>query len=370
MTEPVALVELQNINKKFGDFVALNDINLTINQGEFFSVLGPSGCGKSTMLRLIAGLEYSDSGNLLIDGMHMDAVPAYRRPCNMVFQNYAIFPHLTVQENVAYGLRGQGLGKSQLRDRVREMLAAVQLVGMESRKPDQLSGGQRQRVALARALVRRPKVLLLDEPLGALDKILREDMQQELRNLQQSVGITFILVTHDQEEALSMSDRIAVMADGRALQIATPREIYEKPNCRHVARFIGDMNFISAVTETLHERERTTVMVAGFGEIEFSERLDADRKGLSHDVAVRPERIRLSTDKTDADVCVPGVVVNSSYWGDQSQYQVVIDNCDVTLTVAAHNSSESISRVLQSGSKVWLSANRSAFNRFDGGSST
>ncbi len=369
MTEPAALVELQHVNKKFGDFVALDNINLTINQGEFFSVLGPSGCGKSTMLRLIAGLEFSDSGSLFIDGKNMDAVPAYRRPCNMVFQNYAIFPHLTVTENVAYGLRGEGLQKSELRERVQEMLAAVQLIGMESRKPDQLSGGQRQRVALARALVRRPKVLLLDEPLGALDKTLREDMQQELRKLQQSVGITFILVTHDQEEALSMSDRIAVMSAGRILQIATPRDIYEKPNCTHVARFIGDMNFLSAVTEAVHERGRTSVAVDGFGKIDFVEKLTAESAGLTHNVAVRPEKIRLSNEQTNSDVCVSGVVVSSSYWGDQSQYQVVIDDCEVTLTVAAHNSSDSLNNPLHSGDRVWVSANHSAFIRFSGDSS-
>lgn len=365
MTTQAPLVELRNVCKTFSDFVALDDINLSIREGEFFSVLGSSGCGKSTMLRLIAGLEFSDSGTLSIAGQRMDNVPAYRRPCNMVFQNYAIFPHLSVCDNVAYGLRSLGLSKTEQRQRVQDMLAAVRLAGMESRKPDQLSGGQRQRVALARALVRQPKVLLLDEPLGALDKTLREQMQHELRALQQSVGITFVLVTHDQEEALSMSDRIAVMSAGRILQIASPMDIYERPNCAHVAQFIGDMNFIAAATEQLNGSTQALVNADGFGRISFDRRLPSECVGFNHQVAIRPEKFRLSNERTNADVCVFGTVVSSSYWGDQSQFQVSIDGCEMPVTVAAYNLGGSGGLPPVMGDSIWLSADYSAFLRFN-----
>ena len=358
------LVELRNVQKRFGDYVALHDISLEIRNGEFFSVLGPSGCGKSTMLRLIAGLEQVDSGSLLIDGRDMSTTPAYKRPCNMVFQNYAIFPHLNVSDNVAYGLRNLALTKAEQMQRVKEKLAAVRLSGMELRKPDQLSGGQRQRVALARALVRHPKVLLLDEPLGALDKNLREQMQHELRELQQQVGITFIFVTHDQEEALSMSDRIAVMDEGEVLQVATPLDIYESPNCVHVARFIGDMNFITAVTEELAGGETTTVRVDGFGRMTFASRLAGETRGMSHRVAIRPEKLRLSSERIDADICVDGIVVSSSYGGDQSQLQVSVSGCAEPLTVATRNLADTVGGLPARGDQVWLSASRSAFLRF------
>ena len=364
MTVENILVELQNVRKTFGDFVALDEVSVSIGAGEFFSVLGPSGCGKSTMLRLVAGLEQPDSGTLTIDGRNMDGVPPYHRPCNMVFQNYALFPHLSVADNVAYGLRNAELDKPERLSRVHKMLAATQLEGMEDRKPDQLSGGQRQRVALARALVRRPKVLLLDEPLAALDKTLREQMQHELRELQQSVGITFVLVTHDQEEALAMSDRIAVMSDGHILQVATPRELYERPNCPQVARFIGDMNFIGAVTVDVQDAGRSVVEIAGLGRIDFVEHLPSETVGLYHHVAIRPEKLVLSEARRQDDVCIRGTIVSSSYWGDQSQFEVEIDGCDTSLTVAAYNQSASAGNPLMRGDRVWLSANRHAFLRY------
>lgn len=364
MNTSTPLVELNNVQKKFGDFVALDDISLSIRQGEFFSILGPSGCGKSTMLRLIAGFEQADSGALMIDGARMDGVPAYRRPCNMVFQNYAIFPHLSVADNVRYGLRNLSLSRSECEQRMADMLQAVQLTGLESRRPDQLSGGQRQRVALARALVRHPKVLLLDEPLGALDKNLREQMQHELRELQQSVGITFILVTHDQEEALSMSDRIAVMEQGRVLQIASPLDIYERPSCRHVASFIGDMNFIEAVTDQLDANGRTSVIVSGFGCVEFEGTLAAESPGLQHRVAVRPEKFRLSTEPTSSGICVSGTVTSASYWGDQSQLQVTVKDCKSSITVAVRNPRESFGGLPSRGEQVWLTVDPGAFLRF------
>ena len=364
MIEQTDLVELRNVSKKFENFLALDDISLTIHRGEFFSLLGPSGCGKSTLLRLLAGLDWPNSGEIFLDGRNMHDVPAHKRPCNMVFQSYAIFPHLNVIDNIAYGLRRFGLSKSEKGKRVAEMLSTVGLEGLGNRNPHQLSGGQAQRVALARALVRRPKVLLLDEPLGALDKTLREQMQIELRELQQSVGITFVFVTHDQEEALSMSDRIAVMSAGRVLQIATPVDIYERPNCAAVARFIGDMNFLVAITERVQAAGRVLVNVEGLGEIEFPKRLESEKAGLSHYVAVRPEKLTVTNERTDAEICVRGTVQNSSYWGDQSQFQVSVDGCDKPLMVVAHNLDPLNPFYPVRGSQVWLSANCSALLRF------
>ncbi|ANO51018.1 ABC transporter ATP-binding protein [Woeseia oceani] len=364
MTQKSPLVELRNVHKRFGDFVALDDISLNIEQGEFFSVLGPSGCGKSTMLRMIAGLESVDAGVLMVDGIDMEGVPAYRRPCNMVFQNYAIFPHLSLIDNVRYGLRNLDLSRADREQRVADMLQAVQLSGLEARRPDQLSGGQRQRVALARALVRHPKVLLLDEPLGALDKNLREQMQFELRELQRNVGITFILVTHDQEEALSMSDRIAIMQQGQVLQIASPLQVYERPNCTQVARFIGDMNFLSATTEAIHEGGRVVVRVGGFGSIDFQECLAGEAPGLAHTVAIRPEKIYLANGPSETGLCTAGIVRSAAYWGDQSHLQVSVDGCNTPVTVALRSQSGLDGGLPARGDRVWLSLQPSALLRF------
>src|SRR5476649_2064693 len=245
----MAFLSLSKVSKRFGDLAAVDGVDLEVPRGAFFALLGPSGCGKTTLLRMIAGFAQPDDGIIAIDGVSMNGVPANLRPTNMVFQSYAIFPHLNVFDNIAYGLRKERLAGAELTRRVEGALAMIKLEGYGVRRAEELSGGQRQRVALARALVRRPKVLLLDEPLGALDKRLREAMQIELRALQKSVGITFVFVTHDQEEALSMSDRIAVMSAGQVLQIASPRMLYEAPNCREVEDFIGQMNFFNgAVT--------------------------------------------------------------------------------------------------------------------------
>jgi ABC-type Fe3+/spermidine/putrescine transport system ATPase subunit len=254
----MSFLDISNVSKSFADAAVVNRVSLEVARGEFFALLGPSGCGKTTLLRMIAGFETPDSGSISIDGETMTDVPPHLRPTNMVFQSYAIFPHLNVFDNIAYGLRKEGLSKQGLRAKVQAMLETVRLEGLEGRAPDQLSGGQRQRVALARALVREPKLLLLDEPLGALDKRLREAMQVELRALQRKVGITFLLVTHDQQEALSLCDRIAVMDQGRILQIAGPRELYEHPNCRAVADFIGEINFFHA---SVRQIDQTTVTV-------------------------------------------------------------------------------------------------------------
>ena len=258
-------VELAGVTKRFGEFVAVDDLSLEIYEGEFFSLLGPSGCGKTTTLRMIAGFEEPTEGEISVAGEPVRGVPPYRRPVNTVFQSYAIFPHLDVFDNVAFGLRRSGVKGEELSQRVTEACAMVQLEGFEKRKPDMLSGGQQQRVALARALVNRPKVLLLDEPLGALDLKLRKEMQLELKSLQHEVGITFVYVTHDQEEALTMSDRIAVMNEGRVQQVADPATLYEFPKNRFVANFIGQTNIFSGRVESV-SGDRVTLAHPGGGE--------------------------------------------------------------------------------------------------------
>ena len=230
------------VGKKFGNFRAVDRLSLDIRAGEFFALLGPSGCGKTTLLRMLAGFETPDEGRILLDGKDIAQVPPHQRPVNMMFQNYALFPHLSVRDNIAFGLKRAGMARAEIATRVAEMVALVKLEGMEKRKPDQLSGGQKQRVALARSLARRPQVLLLDEPLAALDKKLRESTQLELMELQRRLGMTFIIVTHDQEEAMTMANRIGVMDAGRLEQVATPRELYEAPRSRWVAEFVGDVN--------------------------------------------------------------------------------------------------------------------------------
>src|SRR3989337_734170 len=285
-------IELRGVTKRFaGDVVALQDVSLQIGDGEFFSLLGPSGCGKTTSLRLMAGFEMPSEGEVVIAGQVQGLTPPFQRPVNTVFQNYALFPHMSVAENVAFGLQMHKVPKAEIGDRVKEALDMVQLPGLERRKPKQLSGGQQQRVALARALVNRPKVLLLDEPLGALDLKLRKAMQLELKALQDRVGITFVYVTHDQEEALTMSDRIAVMNRGRLLQVGTPSEIYERPADRFVADFIGESNFLEGV---LLGQDGGRARVALDTLQVSSAYAERPRVGQAVAVAVRPEKIRLS----------------------------------------------------------------------------
>jgi len=271
LTEPVATaatpdVELVDVTKRFGPVAAVEGIDLQVHPGEFLSLLGPSGCGKTTTLRLIAGFEQPDEGEVRIGGRDVSKVPPYKRDVNTVFQSYALFPHLSVQDNVAYGLKQRGLGRSERRARATEMLALVRLEGLEGRKPRQLSGGQQQRVALARALVMHPRVLLLDEPLGALDLKVRKELQIELKRIQEEIGITFVYVTHDQEEALAMSDRVVVMNGGRIEQIGAPHEIYDTPATEWIAGFIGDTNFIRVNGKEVAVRpERLRVRVGGEG---------------------------------------------------------------------------------------------------------
>ena len=300
MTENTNFISIQNISKHFGDVIAVDQVNIDIHEGEFFSLLGASGCGKTTLLRMIAGFESPTSGEIFIEGNPMSEVPPNLRPTNMVFQNYAIFPHLDVRANIAYGLRKDRLSREESNRRVEEALEMVKLPGFGARRANELSGGQRQRIALARALIKRPKVLLLDEPLGALDKKLREEMQLELRLLQESVGITFIFVTHDQEEALTLSDRVAVMSRGEVLQNESPKELYSKPVSVEVADFIGKMNFLNARVDKI-DGDRISLNAQGLGSIQAVAKGDFIEQGKDVVVAIRPEKLVLSTTPTTTD---------------------------------------------------------------------
>ncbi len=310
-------VELSDVTKRFGDFSAVDDLDLDIYEGEFFSLLGPSGCGKTTTLRMIAGFEEPTEGNISVAGVAVRGVPAYRRPVNTVFQSYAIFPHLNVFDNVAFGLRRSGVKGDVLQERVTEACEMVQLGGFEQRKPRMLSGGQQQRVALARALVNKPKVLLLDEPLGALDLKLRKEMQLELKNLQHEVGVTFIYVTHDQEEALTMSDRIAVMNDGIVQQVADSAELYERPRNRFVANFIGETNLFSGTVESV-DGEKATIVTPGGTKVEALAQEGTDPgPGSEAHAAIRPEKVRFGG--TGDNVCT-AEARQVVYMGVSTQY--------------------------------------------------
>lgn len=308
MTEGRTVIAVQGLTKRFGEVVAVDAVDLDLAENEFFALLGPSGCGKTTLLRMIAGFARPDAGRILLDGQDMTAVRPNRRPVNLMFQSYALFPHMTVAQNIAYGLEMEGCGREEIKRRVGEMLEMTELVAYGARKPDSLSGGQRQRVALARALVKRPRVLLLDEPLGALDKKLREQMQLELKRMQHEVGITFVIVTHDQEEALVMADRIAVLKDGRIMQVGGPRELYEFPASRFVAGFIGKMNFFKG--------PRQGAGIA-FGDSVLAGTLPAGGNVAGEAVAaVRPERLHLTHQRPgDGRNAVAGRIVDIAYHG-------------------------------------------------------
>ena len=335
MTQPI--IHLSGIDTFYGDFQALYDVNADIQTGEFFSLLGPSGCGKTTLLRTIAGFEEISKGTMMIDGQSMDGVPANKRPTNMVFQSYAIFPHMTVAENVAYGLKARNTPKTEIGPMVAEALKMVGLEGFGDRASHALSGGQRQRVALARALVLKPKVLLLDEPLSALDKKMREQMQSELRHLQRAVGITFILVTHDQEEALTMSDRIAVMFDGRIAQLASPQELYRRPINRQVADFIGVMNFLDVSIKS-ESPAGYQVDIAALGAATVP--LDQAPAGVGSDTkaGIRPEMLTLLyDDQKAAENEVAATVADAYYVGDMTYYEVKIDGVDKPVEISMRN---------------------------------
>lgn len=315
-------ITLENVTKSFGSSVAVRNVSLSIYQGELFCLLGGSGCGKTTLLRLLAGFEKPTTGRLFIDGIDVTDVPAYERPVNMMFQSYALFPHMTVAQNIAFGLKQEGLPAQIIRERVMEGLDLVQMNAFATRKPHQLSGGQRQRVALARSLVKQPKLLLLDEPLAALDKRLREQTQFELVNIQERVGITFIMVTHDQEEAMTMSSRIGVMEEGRIRQIGAPHDVYEFPNSRFVAEFIGTINIFEGVVVE-DEPDHVLIESEAAGCQLYVTHSVAVPMGAQVAVAVRPEKVMISTKQpAEKRNCTKGIVKDIAYLGDISIYYV------------------------------------------------
>ena len=332
----IPLLRIDAVVKTFGAFRAVDHLSLDIRAGEFFALLGPSGCGKTTLLRMLAGFETPDQGRILLDGKDIALVPPHRRPVNMMFQNYALFPHLTVRENIEFGLKRTTLPPAAIDARVAEMVALVKLDGLEKRKPDQLSGGQKQRVALARSLARRPQVLLLDEPMAALDKKLRESTQLELMELQRRLGMTFIIVTHDQEEAMTVAGRIGVMDAGRLEQVATPRELYEAPRSRWVAEFVGDINLFEGQIEPressrLAMAPRLAIVTRDAGTLFVAEPRQPIAK-TSVCVAIRPEKVRLSSrgpvlsDNTKALNRLEGVVTDVGYLGGVTTYKVKLDS--------------------------------------------
>ena len=353
-TDPAAqpLVRFEAVSKRFGNFVAVNWLSLDIYEREFFALLGPSGCGKTTLLRMLAGFERPSEGRILLDGMDIVDVPPHRRPVNMMFQSYALFPHLSVEGNVAFGLRQDALPKAEIATRVKEMLALVKLDGLGARRPHQLSGGQAQRVALARALVKRPRVFLLDEPLAALDRRLREDTRFELMDLQHKLGLTFIVVTHDQEEAMTVADRIGVMNSGRLAQVATPADIYEQPNSRWVADFIGDVNLIEGRVVSSGGGHITIESVAG-GRLKVAHPVDIT-VGAMVWVALRPEKILIETRGLSDENCFPGQVVDVGYLGGVSVYKIKLDN-GLDMKVAVANRTRLAERSIGQDERVWLS---------------
>jgi putrescine transport system ATP-binding protein len=354
-------IKVDKVTKRFGDFVAVNDVSLDIFKGELFALLGGSGCGKTTLLRMLAGFENPTEGRVYLDGQDMTGVPPYERPVNMMFQSYALFPHMTVEKNVGYGLKHEQMTDAQRKDRVKAMLDLVQLTQFAQRKPHQLSGGQRQRVALARALAKQPKLLLLDEPLGALDKKLREHTQFEIMNIQEKTGITFMVVTHDQEEAMTLATRIAVMDKGVIRQTGTPTEIYEFPRSRFVADFIGSINQFEGTVASSNNGKTVVECPKWGGEIAV-DHADSLDKGKSVAVAVRPEKIVIDRKKPKAGVnSIQGKVVDLGYFGKDSLYRVRLPSGDLIRVnrVNERRAGEG-ERVAVWEDEVWLSFEPSA----------
>ena len=353
-----AFIRIDRVSKHFGDVRAVDNVSLEIRRAEFFALLGPSGCGKTTLLRMIAGFETPTHGEIFIDGQPMADVPPNHRPTNMVFQSYAVFPHLNVRQNVGYGLRREKLASEEEARRIDEALELVHLTGLDARKPNQLSGGQRQRVALARALIKRPKVLLLDEPLAALDKKLREEMQMELRALQRSVGITFVFVTQDQEEAFALSDRVAVMFDGRVAQTDTPRRLYDYPASTRVAGFIGQMNFFDA-SEAGRQNGSVTLDVGPLGRIEVPAK-DVP-EGVPFKVAARPELVTFSAapDGTHA-LKAKARLRGHAFLGDRSQFIFDVDG--LARPIIAMTSLDDEASMPKDGAELWIGIPRDWIN--------
>jgi putrescine transport system ATP-binding protein len=358
-TDPAAepLLRIEAVSKSFASVVAVEDLTLDIYRGEFFALLGPSGCGKTTLLRMIAGFERPNGGRILLETIDLAPVPPYQRPVNMMFQSYALFPHLTVEANIAFGLKQEGLPRREIAERVADMLAMLQLERLGRRKPNELSGGQRQRVALARALAKRPRILLLDEPMAALDKKLRGETQFELMELQRRLGLTFIIVTHDQSEAMTVADRIAVMDGGRLVQVAPPAEIYERPNCRWVADFIGDVNLFAGRLGA----DGVTVEGTPFGHVRGAGKIDAPPEA-SVWIAVRPERIRIAPQSSlqarpeppAPENCAAATVIDIGYLGEMSIYKMRTDT-GVAIKAALANTASPAERRIGWNERVWVS---------------
>jgi spermidine/putrescine transport system ATP-binding protein len=363
VTGSKTIISFENVTKRYGKVLAVDNVSLAIEEGEFFALLGPSGCGKTTLLRMLAGFETPSEGRILIDGQDISRTPPNRRPVNMVFQSYAVFPHMTVADNVAYGLRIDRIPAGERVRRVEEALELVKLDGYGSRKPDQLSGGQRQRVALARALVKRPRVLLLDEPLSALDAKLREAMRSELSQLQETVGVTFLFVTHDQDEALAMASRCAVMNRGLLQQVATPSDLYEFPNSRFVADFIGSVNLFEGRL-TVDEPDHAVVVAPELPAPIFLDHGVTGATGGTVWVALRPEKIELRKrgegraaplleDTPAGHNLVPGIIRRVAYLGSESVYEVAVEGGS-SVKVLRSNLTRRDQEELTGGEPVWL----------------
>ncbi len=351
-SEQNAIVAFEGVTKRFGDTIAVDDVSLTVREGEFFALLGPSGCGKTTIMRMLAGFEEPSEGRILLDGADIAGLPPHRRPVNMMFQSYALFPHMTVARNIAFGLRQERLPKAEIETRVDRALELVQLQAFRGRKPHQLSGGQRQRAALARSIVKEPRMLLLDEPLAALDKKLRQETQLELVNIQESLGITFLVVTHDQEEAMTVADRIAVMDHGRIAQVATPAEIYESPNSRYVADFIGEANLLEGRVKSF---EDGNVQVGWGGETMRCRHAGELDRGVEVCLALRPEKVRLakSEERPGGPNEFRATVEDIRYVGNLSTYRVRLNDGRL-LTSQVANERRLVERAITWDDEVWV----------------
>ena len=347
------IIHFQNVTKRFGEFTAIDDLTIDIYEKEFFALLGPSGCGKTTLMRMLAGFETPTEGTILLQGQNIAPVPPNKRAVNMMFQSYALFPHLSIWENIAFGLRRDNMPKNDLNDRVEEMLRLTRLEKFARRKPHQISGGQRQRVALARSLAKHPKLLLLDEPLGALDKKLRQETQFELMDIQEKTGTTFVIVTHDQEEAMTVASRVAVMDHGKIIQVATPDAIYETPNSTYVADFIGDVNLIEGKASAKDGDKLHISWAEGQPEIIGTPTTEFGNGQTVH-FAIRPEKVAISAEKPEAANALQGKILDIAYLGNISTYHVELSGGQVIKAQAANNRRLS-RRSFTWEDNVWLS---------------
>jgi putrescine transport system ATP-binding protein len=349
------LIRFDNVTKRFGDAVAVDHLSLDIFEGEFFCLLGPSGCGKTTLMRMLAGFETPSEGSISLGGQNLAGVPPYRRPVNMMFQSYALFPHMSVEKNIAFGLKQDGMPKDQIAERVGEMLRLVQLEKLARRYPSQLSGGQRQRVALARALAKKPKVLLLDEPLGALDKKLREETQFELMDIQHDLHMTFVVVTHDQEEAMTMADRIAVMDHGRIVQVATPGEIYEQPRTRFIAEFVGDVNILEGHVQGQENGLWRVKTPSAQVPLTIDDPDEVLHSGQAVAIAVRPEKMVIQRDPPGPGAInvLTGEVWDIGYLGDWTVYRVRLATGEI-LRVTRANASRFVENPIDWDEQVYV----------------